>query len=74
VINNDLCRLQPLHEVVQQLLCTWMMGEDLLQTFFSHRVPLLHQRQMTMWMYLGLSCPDRSFSEELGDTEINTRI
>jgi hypothetical protein len=27
-----------------------------------------------MWMYLGPSCLDRPFSEELGDTEINTRI
>jgi hypothetical protein len=29
---------------------------------------------MAMWMYLGPSYPDRSFSEELGDAEINTRI
>jgi hypothetical protein len=27
-----------------------------------------------MWMYLGPSCPDRPFSAELSDTEINTRI
>jgi hypothetical protein len=27
-----------------------------------------------MWMYLGPSCPNRPFSEELGDTEINTQI
>jgi hypothetical protein len=27
-----------------------------------------------MWMYLGSSCPDRPFSAELGDTEINTRV
>jgi hypothetical protein len=27
-----------------------------------------------MWMYVGPSCPDRPFSEELGDAKINTRI
>jgi hypothetical protein len=29
---------------------------------------------MTMWMYLGLSCPDRSFSTEFDSVKINTRI
>jgi hypothetical protein len=29
---------------------------------------------MIMWMYLGSSCPDRPFFEELGDTEIDTQI
>jgi hypothetical protein len=27
-----------------------------------------------MWMYPGSSCPDRPFSTELGDTEINTQV
>jgi hypothetical protein len=27
-----------------------------------------------MWMYLGPSCPDRPFFEELGNAEINTRV
>jgi hypothetical protein len=27
-----------------------------------------------MWMYLGPSCPYRTLSEELGDTEVNTRV
>jgi hypothetical protein len=27
-----------------------------------------------MWMYPGPSCPDRPISEELGDTEVNTRV
>jgi hypothetical protein len=50
------------------------MGADLLQTYFSRWVQTLRQREMTMWMYLGPSCPDHSFSEELGDMEINTQI
>jgi hypothetical protein len=50
------------------------MGGDLLQTFFSHHVQLLHQQEMTMWVYPGPSCPDRPFIVELGDTEINTRV
>jgi hypothetical protein len=29
---------------------------------------------MTMWMYLGSSCADRPFFEELGDTEVNTQV
>jgi hypothetical protein len=28
---------------------------------------------MTMWLYLGLSCPDHPFSNELGDMKINTQ-
>jgi hypothetical protein len=50
------------------------MGTALHQTFFSHRVQPLRQRGMTMWVYLGPSCPDRPFSVELGDMEVNTRI
>jgi hypothetical protein len=30
--------------------------------------------EMTMWMYLGLSCLDHPFSAELDDMEVNTRI
>jgi hypothetical protein len=48
------------------------MGTDLLRTFFSYRVQPLRQRVMTMWLYQGPCCPDYPFSEELGDTEINT--
>jgi hypothetical protein len=47
---------------------------DLLQTFISYRVQPLHQREMTMWIYLGPSCPDHPFSTELDGTEINTWI
>jgi hypothetical protein len=66
--------LQPLCEVVQQLLRGGLMGVALLWTFFSRRVQQLHQRRMTMWMYPGPSCPDCPFSIELEDMEINTRI
>jgi hypothetical protein len=67
--------LQPLHDVVvQRLLRGRLTGTDLPRTFISHRVQPLHQREMTKWMYPGLSCPDCSFSVELYDTEINTRI
>jgi hypothetical protein len=50
------------------------MGTDLLLTFVSRRVQPLHQREMTMWMYLGPSCPDHPIFIELGDADINTRI
>jgi hypothetical protein len=50
------------------------MGVDLLWTFISCHVQLLQQQGMAMWMYLGLGCPDRSFSAELDDTEINAQI
>jgi hypothetical protein len=45
-----------------------------LQTFFNSGVQSPCQREMTMWMYPGPSCPDYPFSVELGDTEINTRV
>jgi hypothetical protein len=73
VVKKDLRMLQPLCEAVQRLLHGGLMGADLLRTFFSHWIQPLYQQEMTMWMYLGPSCPDRPFSE-LGDTEINTRI
>jgi hypothetical protein len=50
------------------------MDTDLLRTFFSRRVQLLHQREMTMWMYLGPSCPDRPFSVDLADTDIHMQV
>jgi hypothetical protein len=50
------------------------MGAVFLWTFFSHQVQPLCQWVMTMWMYLGSSCPDRPFSLELGNVEINTQI
>jgi hypothetical protein len=43
-------------------------------TFVSHCVQPLDQREMTMRIYPGPNCPDRPFSVELGDMEINTRI
>jgi hypothetical protein len=74
VAQRDLYRLQPLHEIVQQLLRGGLTGTNLLQTFFNHRVQPLRQQEMAMWMYLGPICPDRPFSVELGNTEINTRV
>jgi hypothetical protein len=47
---------------------------DLLQTFVSRRVEQLHQREMTMWMYRGPSCPHRPFYVELDNAEIKTQI
>jgi hypothetical protein len=67
-------RLQPLHDVVQQLLYGRLTDADLLQNFFSRRVQPLCGQVTTMWMYPRPSCPDCPFSEELGDAEINTRI
>jgi hypothetical protein len=50
------------------------MGTDLLQTFVSRRVQPLRRWEITMWMYPGPSCPDRSFSAKLDNVEINARI
>jgi hypothetical protein len=47
---------------------------NLVQTFFTHPIHLLHQRVTTMWMYSGPSCTDCPFSMELGDVEVNTWI
>jgi hypothetical protein len=40
-------RLQPLHEVIQQLRWEGLMGVDFLWTFFSHRVQPLHESSIT---------------------------
>jgi hypothetical protein len=74
VAQKDLRRLQPRRDVVQQLLCGGLIGVDLLQTFVSPRIQPLRQRGMTIWMCPGPSYPDRPFSGELGDMEINSQI
>jgi hypothetical protein len=74
VAQKDLRRLQPLWEVIRKFLKEGLMGAELLQTFFSHRVQLLHWREVTKWMYPRPNCPGRSFSVELSDIEINTQI
>jgi hypothetical protein len=73
VAQKDLCRLQPLHEVIQRLIQGGLIGVDLLWIFVSHHIQPLHQREITMWIYPGPSCPNFAFSTELDDTEINTR-
>jgi hypothetical protein len=50
------------------------MGTDLLWTFVSHRVQPLQRWEMKIWMYLGPSCPDHSFSAKLDNAEIKARI
>jgi hypothetical protein len=50
------------------------MGADHLYTFISRRVQPLRWREVTMWRYSGPSCPDRSFSAELADAEVDTRV
>jgi hypothetical protein len=65
-------RMQPLREVIQKLLQGGLMSAKLLQAFFSRRVQLLCRGEVTMWMYVGPSCPDHPFNAELGDTESNT--
>jgi hypothetical protein len=42
VAQRDLCMIQPLCEVIQQLLRGGLMGTDLLRTLLSHHVELLH--------------------------------
>jgi hypothetical protein len=69
---SRLHKLQPLRDVVQQLLRGGLTGMDLLRTFVSRCIQPLYQQEMTMWMYLRPSCPDRPFSVELDGTEINT--
>jgi hypothetical protein len=51
VAKRDLCKLQPLREVIEQLLHLGLTHADLLRNFFSRWVT-------TMWMYSGPSCPD----------------
>jgi hypothetical protein len=63
-----------MHDVIQRLLQGGLTGVDLLWTFVSHRIQPLHQCEMSMWMYPGSCCPNRPFSIELSDMEINTCI
>jgi hypothetical protein len=67
-------RIQPLHDVIWQLLQGELTGADLLWTFVSRHIQQLRRWEMTMWMYPWPSCPNHSFPTELDDTEINARI
>jgi hypothetical protein len=50
------------------------MSTDLLWTFVNHHIQPLLRREMTMWMFLRMSCPNHPFSTELHSMEINARI
>jgi hypothetical protein len=67
---KHLHKMQYLREVVQQLRHEGLTSVNLFQPSGS---TALH-RATNMWMYLGPSCPDCPFTDELGDAKINTRI
>jgi hypothetical protein len=64
---RDICKLQPLHDVVCQLLEAWLIGADLRQP--PHSATLV----ATIWMYPGPGYSDRIFSVELDNAEIDTQ-
>jgi hypothetical protein len=66
--------LQPLCDIVRQLLRCGLMGADLLRTFVSRSVQPLQRWEMIMWVFLGPSYPDRSFSAKPDDAKINAQI
>jgi hypothetical protein len=59
---------------IQQLLQDRWTGEDLLRAFVCCHVQQLQQREVSMCMYPGPSFPNRSFSAELDDAEIDAWI
>jgi hypothetical protein len=67
-------RLQPLLEIIREMLQRRLVGAEILWTFFSRQVQSLHQRGLTVQMSLGPSCPIRPFSTESAGTEINTWV
>jgi hypothetical protein len=74
VARADLHRLQHLLEIIRGLLQRGLMGAEILRTFFSHGVRPLHQRDVTVQMSLGPSCPIHPFPMESGGMEINTQV
>jgi hypothetical protein len=48
VVQKHFHMLQPLLDIVQQLLRGGLMGVDLLRAFVSHHVQPLHRQEMTM--------------------------
>jgi hypothetical protein len=74
VAKNDTHKLQPMRDVLQSLLRDGLTGVDLLHTFVDRHVQPLRWREVTMWSYPGPSCPNHSFSAELVDEEVDTRV
>jgi hypothetical protein len=67
-------KLQPLSNAIRQLFQAGLTGADLLWTFVSRRIQPLQRWAATIWMYLGPSCSDHSFSAELNNVEIETLV
>jgi hypothetical protein len=65
VSRKDICKPQPMRDVLQSLLQDGLTGEDLLHTLVSRRVQPLWRWEVTMWRYPWPTCPDYSFSAEL---------
>jgi hypothetical protein len=74
VAREDLSKLQPLRENLQQLRQEGLTGMHLLWTFFSHRIQPLWKWRTKMWVYLGPICIDCLSSVELSAVKVEARI
>jgi hypothetical protein len=74
VARNDLSKLQPLREALQQLLQEGLTGVHLLWTFFSHRIQPLWRWRIKIGMYPGSSYLDCPSPEELSAMEVDAWI
>lgn len=71
VAARDRKKLDDLLPVIQQLREQGLTGVHLLRTFFSRRIQPLRVRRHRMSLYRGPSDPDRSFSEEPSEGQVD---
>ena len=59
---------------LRKLMKSGLNGVRVFHTLYHRRVMPLAERAWPMWMYDGLSDPDRTSSEDLSDDEVWSRI
>jgi hypothetical protein len=74
VARSDLHRLLPLLEVIWELLQKGLIGEEILRTFLSHGVQLLHQWETVVRVSSGLSHLVRPSFTRASNARINTQV
>ena len=63
-------KLEVIEAELQKLVQQSLDGLRVFHTFFRHRVTPLVERRRPMWMYSGLTDPDRASPEELAKDEV----
>jgi hypothetical protein len=74
VAKKNIHKLWHVLDVLKWLLWDGLLGTDILRTSISRRIQPLWRWEITMWKYPRPGSPNRCFSSELIDTEVDARV